>query len=365
MVDNKGPVIITAIAESNFESFVSSNLHSQGWDIVARAVDFMSLNSFIAENQGLAKTSVLIYTPDLPGLTSQNLIEIRGQLRQVIGFGTELEQIKEPALRARPTDPAELISEVRGLIRREFREPLISRVSLKNPTGAKIISIGSAGTATGASTLAINLAMESSLLDKRTLLVDANPTEPAISISLELRNLKADLSPRLIAPMLWAYEFTEGKTSQLPQFFENALTNFDLVIIDLGSISNLPAKLADRRWESRALIWCCDNSDEIWLNSRPDQIGRFRLTRLITELTKTKIKAQLQFVANMEVPLRRNDPVAHEIAAAIDQLNPIGRLVLPRDNRAVLAAGAASSALSEGSPKSSLRRAISKIASDL
>lgn len=365
MVEIKSPVIITAIADSDFESFVSSNLHSQGWDIVARAVDFASLSNFILENKSLAKTSVLIYTPDLPGLSSQNLIELRSKLRQVIGFATESERVKEPALGHRPTDPAELISIVRGIIRREFREPLISRVSLKSPTGAKIISIGSAGTSTGASTLAINLAMESSLLEKRTLLIDANPIEPTISIALGLRNLKDDVAPRLIAPVLWAYEFTESKTVQLSELFESFLTNFDLIIVDLGSISNLPAKLADRRWGSRTLIWCCDNSDEIWLNSRPDQIGRFRLTKLISELTKTKIKAKLQFVANMEVPLRRNDPSAHEIAATIDQLNPIGRFALPRDNRAVLAAAASSSALSEGSPKSSLRRAISKIASDL
>ena len=44
MVNSAAPAIITAISDSNFEGFVSSNLHSQGWDIVARAVDFEALD---------------------------------------------------------------------------------------------------------------------------------------------------------------------------------------------------------------------------------------------------------------------------------------------------------------------------------
>ena len=73
----------------------------------------------------------------------------------------------------------------------------------------------------------------------------------------------------------------------------------------------------------------------------------------------------MKFVANLEVPRRRNDQGAHELAAQIDQLNPLNRLALPRDNRAVAAAAVNSSSLSEASPKSMLRKAIFKIASEL
>lgn len=365
MVNPITPSIITAIADSNFESFVSSNLHSQGWDIVARAVDFSALEHFLQQEPELAKNSILIYAPDLPGFSDQVIANLRPFVKQTLGYGSERELTGSIGLIARPTDATELVSQIRGILRREYREPLIATNKVANPSGAKVIAIASAGSATGATTLALNLAMESSLLEKRTLLIDANSLEPAVAIALELRNLRADNNSRLISPLLWAYELTESKSAKFVEFMAGAYSNFDLIIIDLGSISNFASKLTDRRWNSRSLIWCSDNCDEIWINSRPDEIGRARLIRLIHELGKTKIKAQLLFIANMEVSRRRSDQGAHEIAAEIDQLNPINRLTLPRDNRAVSAAATTSSSLSEASPKSMLRKAICKIASEV
>jgi Mrp family chromosome partitioning ATPase len=365
MVEGSNHAIITAISDSNFEGFVSSNLHSQGWDIVARSVDIASLQAFLSHNPEAAKNSILIYAPDLPGFSNDTITVLRTQVRHLIGYGTESELAGFPFLSPRPSDPAELVSQIRSVLRREFREPLISSQKGTNLAGAKVIAIGSAGSATGATTLAINLAMESSLLEKRTLLIDGNSFEPTISIALELRNLRADQNPRLISQLLWAYELTETKSTTFVNFMTSAYVNFDLIVIDLGSISNLAIKLTDRRWTSQCLIWSSDNCDEIWINSRPDEVGRFRLARVIKELNKNKIKARLQFVANLEVPRRRNDQGAHELAEQIDQLNPINRLTLPRDNRAVAAAATSYSSLSEASPKSMLRKAIFKIASDI
>ncbi len=365
MVKSNTHTIITAISDSNFESFVSSNLHSQGWDIIARSVDLSALQVFLNQNPELAKNSILIYAPDLPGFSDESLLELRTLVRQLIGFGTEVEMKSFESLSPRPTDPAELVSQIRSVLRREVREPLISSHKVTNLVGAKVIAIASAGSATGATTLALNLAMESSLLEKRTLLIDGNSIEPTVSIALELRNLRSDQGPRLISQLLWAYELTETKCATFDKFMSSAYENFDLIVIDLGSISNIALKLTDRRWSSQGLIWCTDNCDEIWINSRPDEVGRYRLTRLIQELTKNKIKAKLQFVANLEAPRRRNDQGAHELAAQIDQLNPLNRLTLPRDNRAVAAAATSRSSLSEASPKSMLRKAIQKLASEV
>ena len=185
MVDSSTHAIITAISDSNFESFVSSNLHSQGWDIIARAVDLSALEIFLNQNPEVAKNSILIYAPDLPGYGDASFLELGTRVRQIIGYGTEVEIISHQSLSPRPTDPAELVSQIRAILRREFREPLISNHKVSNLVGAKVIAIASAGSATGATTLALNLAMESSLLDKRTLLIDGNSIEPSISIALE------------------------------------------------------------------------------------------------------------------------------------------------------------------------------------
>ena len=263
MVNSAVPAIITAISDSNFEGFVSSNLHSQGWDIVARAVDFEALSKFVLQEPELVKSSILIYAPDLTGFSEESFQEIRSKFRHVIGYGTDAEVAHFPLVAQRPSDATDLVTQIRGILRREFREPLIATHKVVNPAGAKVIAIASAGSATGTTTLALNLAMESSLLEKRTLLIDGNTIEPSVAISLDLRNLRADQSARLVSPLLWAYELTEAKSAKFTEFIANAYSNFDLVIIDLGSISNLANKLTDRRWSSRCLIWSGDNCDEI------------------------------------------------------------------------------------------------------
>ena len=77
MVEAGSHTIITAISDSNFESFVSSNLHSQGWDIIARAVDLSALKLFLDQNSEVAKNSILIYAPDLPGFSEAAISELR------------------------------------------------------------------------------------------------------------------------------------------------------------------------------------------------------------------------------------------------------------------------------------------------
>jgi hypothetical protein len=91
MVESSNHTIITAISDSNFEGFVSSNLHSQGWDIVARAVDIAALQAFITQNPEAAKNSILIYAPDLPGFSDDTVTELRTQVRHLIGYGTDSE----------------------------------------------------------------------------------------------------------------------------------------------------------------------------------------------------------------------------------------------------------------------------------
>jgi hypothetical protein len=174
MVEASSHTIVTAISDSSFESFVSSNLHSQGWDIIARAVDFAALQVFLKQNPEVAKKSILIFAPDLPGYSEESFSDLRPLVGKIIGYGTEVELNSFESLTPRPTDPAELVSQIRAILRREFREPLISNHKVSNLGGAKVIAIASAGSATGATTLAVNLAMESSLLEKRTLLIDGN-----------------------------------------------------------------------------------------------------------------------------------------------------------------------------------------------
>ena len=61
--------VVTAIADSDSEDYVSQLLFSQGWSIIFRAIDMNSLSDFIA-NRGDMLRTVIIYQTDLPGYDS-------------------------------------------------------------------------------------------------------------------------------------------------------------------------------------------------------------------------------------------------------------------------------------------------------
>ena len=63
------PVVITAISDAQFEGFVSGTLFAQGWSVVFRAIDTEALERFCLSNPEQAASSLLIYSPDLPGIT--------------------------------------------------------------------------------------------------------------------------------------------------------------------------------------------------------------------------------------------------------------------------------------------------------
>ena len=64
------PVVITAISDAQFEGFVSGTLFAQGWSVVFRAIDTEALERFCSNNVEQAASSLLIYSPDLPGITN-------------------------------------------------------------------------------------------------------------------------------------------------------------------------------------------------------------------------------------------------------------------------------------------------------
>ena len=65
--------VITAIADADFEDFVAQLLFSQGWSIIYRAFDAMAMQDFLQSRTSLR--TVIIYKADLPGMSSQILME--------------------------------------------------------------------------------------------------------------------------------------------------------------------------------------------------------------------------------------------------------------------------------------------------
>ncbi len=358
------PLVVTAVASPNTEGFIASTLFSQGWSVIFRALDIDSLNSFANKDKSESRQALLIYSTDLPGISHQVIQSLRSQFRQVIGFSKNLaENDLYGDLHEIPTSAQDLISLVRGLI----RTPLLrsATVSMRAPRRAKIIALSSAGSHTGCTTLAINIAMELSVLNKPTLLIDANFRAPSISANLAIRNLASEGSWIKIAPDFSATEVQQESAPALVDFMERASKDFDFVIVDLGSISGLSDRLTDRRWTSSMTTWICDYGDELIVTARPDLLGVHRLDQVISLMAKTSIRSETSFLLNMRSPGRKGASEEARFLTSVTPMRPSTVRTVVKDSRSAISAQEQRATLVEVNQRGALRKAVAKIASEL
>jgi len=362
MPDQELPVVITAIADAQFESFVSGTLFAQGWSVIFRAIDTEALENYCTNNPQAAAGALLIYAPDLPGITSETITYLALKVKQIVGFTRE----PNPAftgLHSFPTNITDLVSVVRGFV----RAPMLRQSSqiIRQTRKAHVLAIGSAGSDTGCSTIALNLAMELSVLEKSTLLVDANFRAPSIAALIAIRNVGSESGWRTIAPKLAIAEISQEEAGSVDQFMETATQHFDNVVIDLGSISGLSNRLTDRRWTSTMTTWSCDQGDELMVIARPDLLGIHRLEQVCALLEKTSIRSQISFTLNMRSQGKKGEDEEARFLAATTRLRPLSVRVIGRDLRAATGALEQKCTLIEVNARSSLRKSIASIASEI
>ena len=358
------PVVITAVANAEVEGFISSTLFTQGWSVVFRAIDWQSLVQFVEQNPAVAKTALLIYASDLPGISLKQLLGTSGKFRQTIGFATSRTGNAEFAdLTQVPSNAGDLVSLVRGFV----RTPLL-RTSAQMPRStrrAKVIAVGSAGSHTGATLIAMNLAMELSNADKSTLLIEANFRAPSISALLSMRNLANDGSWKNVAPHLALYEVTQDQSMDIDELMSKAGNEFDYVIVDIGSISGLSNRLTDRRWTSNMTTWCCDLGDELMIIARPDYLGVLRLNQVIELLAQTSVRAGISFVLNLKSAGKRGEAEQTRFLNATTAVKPLRVRTISKDSRAVMAAEDERATLIETNERSNLRKSIAELAGEI
>ena len=362
MPDHELPIVITAIADAQFESFVSGTLFAQGWSVIFRAIDTEALENYCTNNPQAAAGALLIYAPDLPGITSETITNLALKVKQIVGF------TREPnpgftGLHSFPTTITDLVSVVRGFV----RAPMLRQSSqiIRQTRKAHVLAIGSAGSDTGCSTIALNLAMELSVLEKSTLIVDANFRAPSIAALIAIRNVQSESGWRTIAPRLAIAEITQEEAGSVDQFMETATQHFDNVVIDLGSISGLSNRLTDRRWTSTMTTWSCDQGDELMVIARPDLLGIHRLEQVCALLEKTSIRSQISFTLNMRSQGKKGEDEEARFLAATTRLRPLSVRVIGRDLRAATGALEQKCTLIEVNARSSLRKSIASIASEI
>ena len=364
MADIALPVIITAISNSEQESFIAGSLFTQGWSVIHRAVDFESLVEFTADNPEQASTALLLYSPDLNGFDSLVFESLTLSFRQIIGFAT-INTIRDSddGLHEIPGTATQLASFIRGYV----RSPLIRKHTTPDQVrkGARVIAISSAGSCTGTSTLALNLAYELSLKSKRVLLIDANLTEPNIAIYLDQRNLVDEQLGRLSSPDLYIKELTRDRMVEFDAFIDKAHSEFDFIIIDVGTIQDLSSQLSDRRADSMVITWASDNADDFWIIARADHIGQIRFKRVTSILNRTSITSSITLVLNMRSPGRKGQEEEKAFLATASTHQARTLYVLPADTRNTSMSTESRATLAEVNERGVLRRALAAIASEM
>jgi Mrp family chromosome partitioning ATPase len=358
------PTVITAISSSETEGFIAGTLFAQGWSVVFRAIDWASLDRFLLDNQEIAKGALLLFASDLPGISQANLDSIALKVRQSIGFYIEQQQDGDfKHLYEVPQSATDLVTLVRGFV----RTPMVRGTNTPQRAlrKARVIAVGSAGSYTGCTTLAINVAMELSILEKSTLLIEGNYRAPSIAAYLAMRNINTESQWKTIAPHLSLTEINQEHAGRVDEFMERAAAEFEFIIIDLGSISGLSNRLTDRRWTSTMTTWCCDQADELMIVSRADQLGTHRLAQVIELLGSTSVRASLSFVMNMKSLGKRGEKEEAQFLNYATALKPIRIRSIGKDARAVTAAEDEHATLVEINERSNVRKSIAELAREL
>lgn len=358
MDETLNPTVITAIADYDYESFVASTLFSQGWSVIHRALDLDSLKDFIQSTS--RKDLLLIYSPDLPGLTAAEIIGLREFIPRLIGVQSREVNPEYEALHARPEGALELISLVRG----NLRAPMMRSTRIES-TAQKISYIhafASVGSATGCTTIALNYAAEMSQLGKKTLLIDANAAAPAVSIYLDARNLTTEAGWKEIDDALFSVEVTRTNLESVVTRLDIAMCEFDCIVLDLGSLLDLQNALTDRRWVSQMAIWASNHADETTFVSTSDTLSAARLRNFVPSLSKISMRSRLSFALNQRSSGKRGTAQEEAFQATLAPLKAHGSFWLPRDVKALDTAKREQRTLIETSPRSSLRKALHLIA---
>jgi Mrp family chromosome partitioning ATPase len=213
--------------------------------------------------------------------------------------------------------------------------------------------------------LSMNLAMELSILEKSTLLIEGNYRAPSIAAYLAMRNINSDSEWKNIAPNLALVEIDQENAGKIDDFMDRAAREFEYIVIDLGSISGLSNRLTDRRWTSTMTTWCCDQADELMIVSRADQLGAHRLNQVIELLHSTSVRASLSFVMNMKSPGKRGENEQAKFLTSTTALKPIRVRSISKDSRTIAAAEDEHATLVEINVRSNVRKSIAELAREL
>lgn len=352
---------ITAIHKAEFESFAASTLFGQGWNVLHRALDWQSVIDFLEASPELP--DVLLCSTDLIGITSESIEELKSRGIRIFLFMHEASIVRDfPDALPIPNSALELI----GLVRGSIRSPLLrNSIPERRASRATVLGVTSAHSAAGCTTLAINLSSELSVAGHRTLLVDANPTAPAVAVLIGEQGLHTNKGFTQVGAGFWAMEITQNTIFDSIALLDNAQYEFDFIVIDLGPTLEIAETLSGRRWSGETLVWVSSNADQLWVLAKSDFLSLHRLRKLTQDFLRNSIKPEISFIQFATKSGRRSTAADELFANAISALGSKRVLKIPLDTRSISIAENTHETLYQSNEKSLLRKSIQGLSGEI
>ena len=351
--------VVTAIGDPEFESFVARTLHAQGWNVLFRAVDVNLLAQYL--QSCIEIKPLLIYSTDIQGLNSEFLATMSTFIERSVGFAGIEPGEHDGDVLPRTHDSTALLAAIVTQGRAPLRHVGLSASAARR---ARVIAIAGASHGNGATTTAINCAIELNMLGKKVLLVDAHHQVPAIAILLGERNVNG-IEPNRVSPLLEVFELTQDNSSSINQTLIEACSRNDFLIIDLGLIPKPAEAMTERRWQNSFSHWIFENADDLWLISTPHPVSAHSLHQFQTSTAKQTLRARVTFILNERAAGKRGDAQEEKFLTMVAPSHPHAIRVLPLDLRGAAAAEQDRSILVESNPRGALRRKFLECATSL
>lgn len=315
--------VITAIADAETEDFVSQLLYSQGWSIIYRAIDLISLTGAIADRGNILRT-VVIYCADLPGLEEQG---IEGD-----SLPTMPSILNIPTITFINLDGVTINSHsVMTHIRSQLRLPLIQSVAgqlvlretdlpvTTKPRTPKLITVTGTTGAPGRTHLAYSLANHLSL-QRSVCLIDADLRSPSLAY---LAGSALGTSHRCQLVTLDQGE----KPTQIP-LIEGGLR--ELSIVDIGALPPVQEFINDRRWQASLINHILESTSSLIFVAKSSGLSLLRLEQFIAEFPILLRKIPIIYILNQKGSTRADQAIEKRFMSLTAGED---RFVLPRDQR--------------------------------
>ncbi len=372
-----------AIANEDIEGDVIECMQQLGWQLSLRALSLTQLLTAVSEGieavfvggdrpDGASLVELIERGVKVIGVVDSSLAAARFQAYGV----TELIQYE---MRSR----AQLVKDLDVL----FGRTLVAR-NRQRKAGGRLIAIAGAAGSPGRTCIALNLAMESADLGRLTLLAEVDREGGTLAQQLGLINITSSLQRALathlpiaqVAPAI-ASNF-HALTAPLParlmneldpvmadQLWQRARSEFEMVLVDVGSVSGLFDLARARRRVERLQIDVLTQADEVIMVAAVDPQSVARTHRALDALSGELPDLSFRVVANRVPPASRrhgqNAELADDEVSKAFADRPVAIHRIPLDAALFRRALYQGRAIAELAPRSPVRKAIRTLAQDV